>query len=269
MKNLSNENIIHIKHGEIEYIQFKKLLEYKEKIKHCFTLKKLDFKGYDSYEENKEMITKNYKALCKDLDIKYENLCRPKQTHTDNVERIEKGDFGIYNPKFDDVDGLVTSEKEKALVLAFADCTPLLFYDPIKNVIANTHSGWKGTYKEIGNKTVEKLIKEYNCNPKDIICCIGPHIRKCHFEVDKDVKDMFYEKFKHLKNINNYIVKKGNKYNIDTLGINTDNLISMGLLKDNIIDSKICTVCESNICHSYRAEKEESGRSIALIELIK
>ena len=64
MKNLSNENIIHIKHGEIEYIQFKKLLEYKEKIKHCFTLKKLDFKGYESYEENKEMITiKHYAKI--------------------------------------------------------------------------------------------------------------------------------------------------------------------------------------------------------------
>ena len=75
-------------------------------------------------------------------------------------------------------------------MLGFADCTPLLFYDPIKNVIANTHSGWKGTLQTIGVKTVEKMMSEYECKAKDIICCIGPHIRKCHFEVDADVKEL-------------------------------------------------------------------------------
>ena len=52
MKDLSNENIIHIKRDKLEYIQFKKLLEYKN-IKHCFTLKPLDFAGNSNYEEKK------------------------------------------------------------------------------------------------------------------------------------------------------------------------------------------------------------------------
>ena len=267
MKDLSNENVIHINKNGIQYIQFKRLLQYKN-ITHCFTLKPLNFAGYDTYELKKNEVDKAYTDICSAINISGDDICRPKQTHTDRVEKIGGGDEGIYNPKFDDVDALTTNIKNKALTLCFADCTPLLFFDPVKNVIANTHSGWKGTYKEIGSKTVEKLVKEYGCNPEDLICCIGPHIRKCHFEVDKDVRDMFYNKFKNLKNIDNYIIGKGPKYYIDTLGINTENLLNLGLKKENIIDSKICTVCESDICHSFRAEKEKAGRSISLIELI-
>lgn len=267
MKDLSNENIVYININGVQYIQFRKLLEYKELV-HCFTLKPLNFAGYDSYKEKKKEVDDSYNKICKTLDISAKDICRPKQTHTDRVEKIFDGDEGIYNPKFDNVDALVTNSKNKALTLCFADCTPLLFYDPVKNVIANTHSGWKGTYQEIASKTVKKLIEEYDCKPEELICCIGPHIRKCHFEVDQDVRDMFYNKFKNLDGIDKYISKKDTKYYIDTLGINTENLIKLGLKNENIIDSKICTVCESNICHSFRAEKENSGRSIALIELI-
>ena len=39
MLDLSNENVIHIKDGDIEYLQFRKLLEYKDKLNHCYTLK--------------------------------------------------------------------------------------------------------------------------------------------------------------------------------------------------------------------------------------
>ena len=268
MKDLSNENIIHVKKEKLEYIQFKKLLEYKN-VQHCFTLKPLDFAGNASYEEKKKEVEKGLKSLSEEFNVDVGNICRPKQTHTDRVEKVEDGDTGIYIQKFDNVDGLVTNKKNKALMLGFADCTPLLFYDTVKNVIANTHSGWKGTFKTIGVRTVEKMMDSYGCNPKDIICCIGPHIRKCHFEVDEDVKDLFYNKFKDLEKIEEIITynKKNNKYHIDTERINKQTLLNVGLKEENVIDSNICTVCNSDICHSYRAEKELSGRAVTIIYL--
>ena len=102
IKDLSNKNIIHIKNNGVEYLQFKKLNEYSNIITHCFTLKDLDFKGYDSYIENKEIVTNNYKKICKELDIKYEYICRPKQTHTKNVGIVLQEDIGIYPEKFKD-----------------------------------------------------------------------------------------------------------------------------------------------------------------------
>ena len=269
MKDLSNENVVHIKKDGLEYIQFRRLLEYKN-IKHGFTLKPLDFAGNISYEEKKTEVQKGLQALSKEFEFDIKNICRPKQTHTDKVEKIEDGDEGIYIQKFDNVDGLVTDKKNKVLMLSFADCTPLLFYDPVKNVIANTHSGWKGTLQSIAVKTVEKMKEEYGCNTADIICCIGPHIRKCHFEVDEDVKDLFYNEFEYLRDINEIIKynKEEDKYYIDTVKINKQILLDIGLKEENIIDSNICTVCNSDICHSYRAEKDLSGRAVTIIELI-
>lgn len=268
MKDLSNENIIHIQKDGLEYIQFKRLLEY-ENIEHCFTLKPLDFASNDTYEIKRDEVEQNLKVLSKEFIFDINNICRPKQTHTDRVRKVKGGDEGIYIKKFDNVDGLVTDKSNKVLMLGFADCTPLLFYDPVKKVIANTHSGWKGTLQSIGVKTVEKMILEYGCILGDIICCIGPHIRKCHFEVDKDVKDLFYNEFKNLEQIEEIITydKKNEKYYIDTAKINKQILLNIGLKEENIIDSNLCTVCNSDSCHSYRAEKELSGRAISIIYL--
>ena len=121
----------------------------------------------------------------------------------------------------------------------------------------------------IGVRTVEKMQKEFDCKLEDIICCIGPHIRKCHFEVDKDVRDLFYNKFKDLSGIEEIISydKEKNKYYIDTARINKQTLLNIGLKQENIIDSNICTVCNSDTCHSYRAEKDESGRAVTIIYL--
>lgn len=275
MKNLSNENVIHVKNGDVEYIQFRKLLEYSDVLTHCFTLRPLDFSGFDNYEANKEKVEDSYKKICNELNIEYSNLCRPKQTHTDVVKTIEDGDEGIYNKKFYDVDGLVTNKKNKALVFCFADCTPLLFFDPVKNVISNVHSGWRGTLQTIGKNAVEKMVGDYKCNSKDIICCIGPTIRQCHFEVDEDVKDLFYNKFKDEIEIEKYIVGVAplgdpqikHKYYIDTVGINKQILLNIGLKEENIIDSKICSVCDEDKIHSYRAHGNSSGRNISIMEL--
>ena len=186
MQDLSNENIIHVKDENMEYIQFKKLLEYKE-LKHGITLKPYDFCGIANYEENKDMVDKNYKYLCKCLGLDENKIIRAKQTHTENIKKVSQNEIGIFPKSLDNVDGLITDEKGLVLSLVFADCIPLIFYDPIKKVISNIHSGWKGTVQRIGEKAAKKMMKDYGSNAKDIICCIGPSIGKCHFEVEVEV----------------------------------------------------------------------------------
>lgn len=115
------------------------------------------------------------------------------------------------------------------------------------------------------------MKQNYNSDAKDIICAIGPTIRKCHFEVKEDVKDMFYNEFKYMENIDNIIKynEKTQTYYIDTVEINKNLLKEEGILEENIIDSKICTFCNSNIMHSYRKEGNKAGRSTAIICLKK
>lgn len=275
MQDLSNDVIVHKKKNGIEYLQFKRLLEYPE-IVHCYTLKANDFDiaGNDTYEEKRDILYANFEKLAKALNIKKETILRPYQTHTNTVKRIDEKVRGIsiFPKELTNVDGLITNKTDIVFSLSFADCTPIYLYDPVKKVIGDIHSGWKGTLTQIGKVAVEKMIKEYECNPKDIICCIGPCIKKCHFEVSKDVADSFREEFYKMKDIDEIITctnKEEQKYVIDTTRINQNMMKEAGLLEENIIDSRICTVCNGDYMHSYRVDKEKAGRNTAILGLRK
>ena len=261
--DLSNENMIHIKRGDIEYLQFRRLLEYKDKISHCYTLRGNN-NNYMNIADN------NYEKLYHELGLNFNKFKRIEhQIHSDKVEIIDD-----IEKTYTDIDGIITNIKGTSLATRHADCTPVYLYDPINNVIGNIHSGWRGTVQKIAQKGVIKMINEYGCNKENIICCLGPSIGKCHFEVSIDVKDIFKKAFSYLLNEDEYIflgeVKDGQqKYFIDTSLVIRKTLEEIGIKKENIIESKICTVCNSNFMHSYRVDKEKSGRNTAVIGFIE
>ena len=125
--------------------------------------------------------------------------------------------------------------------------------------------------QRISVKTVQKMVNEFGSKPENIICCICPSIRKCHFEVDKDVKDLFEKEFEDLNiNQNTDIMEKQKdkeKWNIDTVLINKIILEKADLKTENIIDSGICSVCNKDLIHSFRVEKQRYGLNTAVISL--
>ncbi len=291
MKNLSNKNIIHKKENGIEYIQFRRLLDYPE-IEHCYTIRKNDL-NFRIYESD-SILQQSYDRICSTLDFNRNTIVKPHQTHTDKVEIVSDA-----SKTFNEIDGVLADRKDITLCTTSADCTSLLFYDPVKKVIGDVHSGWRGTLQRIAQKAVIKMIEQYECNPSDIICCICPHIRKCHFEVDEDVMKMFKNEFCNItenevesctniikrnneKNSINIFATKVNeiitlgemkegvqKYYIDTTLINKLMLKEIGLQESNIIDSGICTVCEKEHFHSHRVDREKAGRNAAMIAIKK
>lgn len=277
--DLSNENIIHVNKNGIQYIQFRKLLEYSDIIRHAYSLgtdvnfRTAKVNKQKLSEDEYNLAINSYKKLCNAIGSNYINTVKTNQNHTDTIKianqkiKEDEPDFNLV--EYNETDGIVTNKKNLILSTTNADCILLLFFDPIKKVIANVHSGWRGTLQRISTKAIEKMEKEYNCNPKDIICCICPSIRKCHFEVEKEVKDMFEKEFKSIIEKNDIITEtiSNKKWTIDTVLINQIILEEKGLKKENIIDSKICSVCNSNLVHSYRVEKERYGLETAIIEL--
>ena len=261
MKNLSNENVIHIQRDGIQYLQFRKLLIYKDIVNHAFSLG-IDMNFRTGRAKNADKLSK-------------EDFNRAIQEHTDNIvcinNKINKNMPDISKLEYDGKDAMITNKKGLVLSTTNADCILLLLFDPVTNTIANIHSGWKGTLQRISVKTVEKMIKDYKCKPENIICCICPSIRKCHFEVDIDVKEMFEKKFQDLQISSSMKImekqKSNEKWNIDTVEINRIILKEIGLKEENIIDSGICSVCNCDLIHSYRVEKQEYGLSTALISL--
>lgn len=280
MKDLSNENVIHVKKDGIEYLQFRKLLKYSDIVKHAYAI------GLDKNfrtaraknatpltQEEYEKAVNDYKNFANFIGIDYINIVKPNQAHTKNIKimtekvNMNAPDFNLQ--EYAETDGLVTNKTNIALATTNADCILLLFFDPVKKVIANVHSGWRGTLQRISIEAVSKMQNEYGCKPEDIICCICPSIRKCHFKVHKDVQEPFYNEFKDLKEIDEIIVpvEGEDRWAIDTVKINQIILEQAGLRKENIIDCGICSVCNSDLIHSFRAEKEGYGLETALIEL--
>ncbi len=283
MKDLSNKNVIRINKNGVQYLQFRKLLEYKDIITHAYSIgTDVNFR---TARVNKQQLPENefnkaiqdYKNLCNAINVDYKNIVKTNQEHTDNIAIANKKinqDFPDINlEEYSKTDGIVTNRPNLVLSTTNADCILLLFFDPVTKTIANTHSGWKGTLQRISVKTVEKMINEFNSKPEDIICCICPSIRKCHFEVNRDVKEMFENEFKDL-NINKNIdimekQKDKEKWNIDTVLINRIILEKTGLKAENIIDSGLCSVCNKELIHSFRVEKEGYGLNTAIISLIE
>ena len=289
------DNYYIVDDGKTKLLKFKKLDEFKDKIELVYSLKTYNngFK-YDLKENAVEDVrVKKFDKIAQSLNIDKRKIILPKQEHTDNIRIIEKKDIipsknnytkeevsinkidcikeenldkidsglvtNLFN-KLRDIDGLITNVKGAILATTFSDCTPLFFYDPIKNVIGNIHSGWGGTTKKIGAKAVDMLVNKMGCNPKNILCFIGPHIRKECFLVNDDVKKIFEKTFTDICKKYNVIEEtnlhneKGKQYRIDTTLINKIMLKEKGILEENIFDCNLCTVCNKDMFHSRRAE---------------
>ena len=263
MFNLKNEEIIYVKKEGIEYIQFKKLLKYG--VKHAYTLKSegIDF----SFNQDKNL--SSYQKLCDALEIDSSTVVQPVQTHTDFVKCIDKVESSEI---LKDVDGLITDKPGIALTTKNADCILFIFYDPVKKVIANVHSGWRGTFQKISEKAVKKMVNFYGSKPEDILCFISPSIRKDHFEVDSDIRDMCEGIFNFTGRTEEFIedgkiIDGIQKHNIDTVLINKILLTELGVKSKNIIDCDICSVCNGDKIESVRVDGDLSGRATMLVTL--
>jgi len=226
----------------------------------------LGFNTGDNYKAVKE----NFQRFCNAINIPIEHLVFSDQVHEDKIIIVDKKDLGkgiLKERDYKGVDGLITQTSGVALVTFFAACVPLFFLDPVKKVIALSHAGWRGTVKEIGPKTVRKMEEKFNCNPSDILAAIGPSIGQCCFEVSEDVKIEVEKIYSH--DIIEKIVKRknNNKYMIDLWTANEISLMNVGILKENITKTDICTMCNKDILFSHRGSEGKRGSLAAIMEL--
>ncbi len=262
--------------GDLVYITFPKL-EFCGAVRHTFSTRlggvskgqystmNTSFFGGDDFSAVEE----NYRRLCGAVGIDISHLVLSRQTHTNNVKTVTKADCGTgyTKPSFNDVDGLITAESGVALVTQYADCTPLLFCDPVKHVCATSHAGWRGTVSRIGEVTVEKMVNEFGCKRENIIAAIGPCICEGCYEVDTPV----YEAFKNSGiNLENVFSKGKDKdhFMLNLVAANKNILLSAGVRQENMDISDICTCCNSQKLHSHRATGGKRGNLAAIIELI-
>lgn len=189
----------------------------------------------------------------------------PQQTHSDHVEFVDD------RTEYPDTDGLIITKPNQKIRLKFADCTPIIFYNPKTNIGAISHAGWRGTAQKIGVKTVQKMCGGGNINQsdmqlqaprikgaEDIIAVIGPAIGLCCYEVSEEVK------FKLLATVKN---PEGlyNGKNVDLKQINARQLREIGVEQIDICP--YCTSCDNDLFFSYRKENGTMQRHYAVLQL--
>lgn len=146
----------------------------------------------------------------------------------------------------DDVDALVTADKSIFLSITVADCVPVFFYEPRKEILAISHCGWRGVVGNIIDKTIGK-IEELGGDSGNLQVALGPGINVCHFEIKEDILGEF-------ENYKEFITSRENKLFVDLKGIVKKQLISRGIEKENIENDSECTF-ESKKYFSYRRDK--------------
>jgi len=236
----------------MKYIKFNIFEEYSDIIIHGITERGTDFMHID-YNST---IFKNSKAeLSRELNVMERYLYFINQVHDNKIRIINSNSLN----NIEDYDGLITNLPGKVLCTCYADCVPLLFFDPVQGVIASVHSGWKGTIKFIGRETVLKMVNEYNCNLGDILVGIGPAIGPCCFEVQEET----YNEFRKKLPIGAF--EDDGKLFVDLWNSNIYMLTQVGIKRENIECKGICTSCNASRFYSYRKGDKESGRFTAFI----
>ena len=213
-------------------------------------------------DETDENVTRNYEILGDALGFRISDLVLTRQIHSDTVRTVSRADCnGCFHRNYPECDGLVTNDPGVTLVIFTADCTPLLFHDPVTGAVGAAHAGWKGTARNIGGKTVEAMVRSFGCDPADIRCAIGPNVGQCHFETDADVPEAMIKAYG--EEVKPFIETRGTKFHLDLKAINALALRRAGVKHIDI--SEECTMCDTRRFWSHRISGERRGTQGAVI----
>ena len=162
------------------------------------------------------------------LTLDYKSFASAEQPHGNNIA------IATHPGIFPGVDALITGQPGLPLVIRCADCAAVYIIDRRTPAIGLIHSGKKGTLTNVTANTVTAMRDFLGTKPGDCAAFISPCIGPCHYEMD----------------IRSEIEKQ-----LDTAGIK------------EIHNSPVCTACHLDRYFSYRAEKGQTGRMLAVLSL--
>lgn len=264
------------KKGSLEYLVIP-AFEKTGLVRHAFSTRRggVSPKPYDTLNlglkknDNRQRVMNNYTIFCEALNIDIKNLVASDQVHGDEVLRVFEEDRGKGITRETDItgkDALITDCRNVALITYYADCVPLFFLDTKTPAIGLAHSGWRGTVKKIGEKTVKAMKNAFGTEPENLMAAIGPCIKKCCYEVDEPVIKELQKSFSYWEEL---VQEKGDgHWMLDLTEANRRLLLESGLKAENIYYNTYCTSCHHDLFFSHRADQGKTGSLAAVMELI-
>ena len=279
-----NNNTILNRNNGVEYLTYSRL-ENIPFIKHAFSTKEggvsegifstmnLSFTRGDDIDKVKE----NYRRFFDAVGFALNNMVMSDQIHETDIMKIDEKKINEINEESEgiedrvckNIDGLITDLLNVPLVTFYADCVPLYFVDTVNKAIGLSHSGWRGTVKGMGIKTVEAMVREYGSNPENIVAVVGPSICQECYEVSKDVVDELHKEYDDKFDVSSiYYEKENGKMQLNLWEANRQILLLAGLKSENIVISNVCTSCHSDLLFSHRKTNGKRGNLIAVMEIV-
>jgi YfiH family protein len=158
-------------------------------------------------------------------------------------------------------DGIVTASPEFTLCMRFADCVPILLFDPVRRAAGLAHAGWKGTIAGVAAAAVDAMRTQFGSRPEDILAGIGPSVGPDHYAVGGEVLDTLHAAFGD--SAGNWLIRYRNETHLDLWALNQDTLRRSGVSQIEL--AGFCTACHTEDWFSHRAGHGLTGRFAALM----
>ena len=213
-----------------------------------------------SVGDSRENVIENRRRIADSLMIESNSFYDLWQVHSDSVIIAERP--RALSEAHLKADAIVTDKSSVALLMLFADCVPMLFFDPEHKVIGAAHAGWKGTIGGIASKTIKRMTDKFHSSPEKIISVIGPSICREHYPIGEDVAEKVNSAYKPDDQV---LIKQNGKIFMDLPKANRILLEKCGLKYIEV--TNICTQCNNEDWFSHRAENGKTGRFAAIITL--
>lgn len=212
-------------------------------------------------------VCQNRRILSEQIGFSLDKWVGAEQTHETIIRKVIKADSGKgstdYENAFKQTDGFFSYEKELLLTLCYADCVPLYFLAPQKQVIGIAHAGWKGSVNGIASKMISSFAHE-GIKSSEIEAVIGPSIcGECYVVDDRVINPI--QKLLESVEKKPYNLISGNQYQLDLRELNKLILLNAGVLAENIKITKFCTSCNHDQFFSHRKDNGKTGRMISFI----
>ena len=205
-----------------------------------------------------EVVEANHELICRALGIARGDIVTGHQVHGSRVVVASREDKGRVFPA---TDALITHEAGVFLMLRFADCVPLFFYDPLHMVVGLAHAGWRGTLERLACKVVGVMRRVYGTCPADLVVGIGPSIGPCCYRIGEEVAELVRRAFPRWP----VLAWREGGFRFDLWEANRRQLVELGVQRIEV--ARMCTCCRHKEFFSHRADGGKTGRFAALMGL--
>ena len=202
--------------------------------------------------EDPAAVKENLRRASRALGLEPGSFARPYQVHGTRVGVVGPADGGTIYP---DTDALVTAAPAVPLLMCFGDCTPVLFFDPVRRAVGIAHAGWRGVAAGVVAATVRAMRDQLGCDPADVWAGIGPTIGPCCYAVGPEVVAAVERACPPGADVVRHV---DGRTCLDLPAAVQAQLRATGI--ERIEDAGMCTACHVDEFFSHRAEHGRTGR---------